>query len=274
MSRPIIVLYNNPADGIANALRGRPGVTCLHLDEISTHWKLEDNLPPTVVEYPAALYDCFSGAYVINRIFDFNHSEAGPRLHAAGLHGLWGYVALSPLLQQAAVLAHENGARGVSRSMLPLNAQWFSLGSVCTDITFPAFEFGFGKVDPDLSRLHDAMQKSVWSYFAWKTESNLDDEERDWHRFYVDRPSGTPVVCIYHRDSFELMFPKGPAKVDTALYAKAAAGARQVFASEMGELLFYERDDAPPMFCAFSPYMANATRNPAFGDALASAGGV
>lgn len=268
MNDRIVVLYSNPNDGIARMLRGRAGVTCVHLDEVSIHWSLDEGRVPTTVDYPSVLCKLFSDAYVINRIFDFNHCEAGPRLHAAGLHGLWGYVALSPLLERAATLAHENGARGVSRSLLPLNAQWFSLAAACDDITFPAFEFGFGRVDPDLSRLHDAMQKSLWSYFSWKTEISLDDEEKNWHRFYVDRPTGVPVVCVYHQDSIELEFPREAVEVDRVLYARVAAGAREVFASEMGELLFYERKDASPMFCAFSPYMASATRNPAFADVV------
>jgi len=49
---------------------------------------------------------------------------------------------------------------------------------------------------------------------------------------------------------------------------RIADGARQAFASEMGELLLYEREDAPPLFCAFSPYMANATRSASFGDTV------
>jgi len=68
------------------------------------------------------------------------------------------------------------------------------------------------------------------------------------------------VVCIYHEGNIELQFPRGNVEVDQSLYQHIADGARQAFASEMGELLLYEREGAPPLFCAFSPYMANATR--------------
>ncbi len=68
------------------------------------------------------------------------------------------------------------------------------------------------------------------------------------------------MVCIYHEGNIELQFPRGDVEVDRSLYQHIADGARQAFASEMGELLLYEREDAPPLFCAFSPYMANATR--------------
>jgi hypothetical protein len=79
---------------------------------------------------------------------------------------------------------------------------------------------------------------------------------------------GTPVVCIYHEGNIELQFPRGNVEVDRSLYQHIADGARQAFASEMGELLLYEREDAPPLFCAFSPYMANATRSATFRDAV------
>lgn len=268
MSRAIVVLHTNPFDGVAEVLRGRPGVTCVHLDEISKHWAIGEGHAPTDIAYPEPLLALFTDAYVINRVFDFNHCEAGRRLQAADLHGLWGYIALSALLERAHTLAHENGSRGVSRSLLPLNAQWFKLAGICNGIAFPAFEFGFGRVDPDLSKLTNALQKSLWSYFSWKTENSLNEEEKDWHRFYVDRPEGTPVVCIYHEGNIELQFPRGNVEVDRSLYQHIADGARQAFASEMGELLLYEREGAPPLFCAFSPYMANATRSATFGDAV------
>lgn len=77
------------------------------------------------------------------------------------------------------------------------------------------------------------------------------------------------MVCAYHENDIELHFPHGPTPVDMDVYSRVAHQARRVFASTMGEFLMYECGDQRPMFCAFSPYMANAVRSPTFVERMA-----
>lgn len=269
MSLRVVVLHSDMADPIAEVLSDAEVVTCIHIDQIAEHWCVGAGLVPLLCNYPDSLVSMFQGAIVVNRVFGFGNSRAGFYLEDAGLHVQWGYMALRPLLRVAASIAHGNDCRGVTRALLPLNIQWYAMANACPEISYPEFAFGFGRVMPPLDHLYDPMQKSLWSYFSWKEERNLSDDERNWHRFFVERPVGTPVICFFHGRQVDFKFPYGePIDVDRAIYRRVAQAASEVFESRMGEILMYVPQGRPPQFCAFSPYMANAVRTPGFGQAL------
>jgi hypothetical protein len=214
--------------------------------------------------FPIEIKKLFRGAAVVNRVFSLRGTRFGDLIASLGLHELWAYHVITPLLRSASFLAHDYGTRGVSRSLLPLNCQWFLLDRAQEPIELPAFAYGFGRAIPNLHKFNEPMQKSIWSLYDWKEETRLSSNEKIWHRFYVEKPTGTPVICYFSGDSFDFSFPHGDIlDVDVDAYQTLVKAARSQFKSYFGELLTYI-DQRKATFRAFSPYLLSVRHEPAF----------
>jgi hypothetical protein len=258
MSIRNVVLYSNPADPVADVLARAGRATCIHTDALVPYLHRGSWPQPIHADFPADIKALFHGANVFNRVFNHNQTKLADRLAEWRLHTLWGDRPLTQLVLSGASRWHDVSIRGVSRSSLPLNTQWFLLANRTDRVTFPKFVYGFGRVQPDLHDFHDPMQKSVWSLFDWREERQLGDGDRNWHKFFVDRPTGTPVICFYVESSLGFIFPRGEISVDTALFTEVAKHVADTFDSRMGEFLTFMEDDGRMMFCAFSPQMQSA----------------
>jgi len=254
MTSGAIVIHSDRQDVVAAALSGIGGISVIHLDELTSAWPVQEATPITPMDFDRIRTSC--QGYVINRVFDLSCCEIGTRLRNCGLHENWAHAALGVVLGQAVALAHGIGPRGVSRSRLPLNAQWKLIADRAPGINVPLFAFGFGHRMPDISHLQDPVQKSVWSYFRWDGESDVTEGEDQWHPFFVERPDGMPVICSYHGEAIDLEFPRGPVAINGELLSTLVVACRETFDSRMGEVLFYQKDERVT-FYAFSPYMAS-----------------
>lgn len=253
MKTPTIVIHSDPEDVVAAVLRDVQSVSMIHLDELTRSWCVQEAeiIEPTLGQAIPNL----RSAYIINRVFDLSFTEIGKRLRDFGLHENWVHTALGSVLSQAQSLAHGIGPRGVSRSLLPLNVQWELLSAHMPGISIPKFAFGFGHRMPDTSHLKKFVQKSVWSYFRWNGESDVEEGEQQWHPFFVEQPQGNPIICSYHGEMFVLSFPRGRPDVDPGAFPTLIQACRELFDCRMGEILVYQIDE-DLTFCACSPYMA------------------
>jgi len=253
MKTPTIVIHSDPEDVVAALLGDVQGVSVIHLDELTRSWCVREAevIEPVLEQSIPSL----CSAYIINWVFELSRTEIGLRLRAFGLHENWAHAALGSVLARAHALAHGIGPRGVSRSLLPLNVQWKLLSGRIPGIKTPQFAFGFGHRMPDISHLEKFVQKSVWSYFRWNGDSDVAEDEQQWHPFFVEQPQGIPIVCSYHGEAFALSFPRGWPEVDLGAFPGLVSACRELFDSRMGEILVYQEDEILT-FCACSPYMA------------------
>jgi len=208
-----------------------------------------------------------AGSHVVNRVFTVSATVTGGRLAQGFRDERWLHVQLQQAFEPAASLAYEQGVRGVSRALLPLNLQW-SLLRQEADIRVPRFAYGFGFQQPDTSRLHDPMQKSIWSLFDWDQERHLPSSEAARHQFFVERPRGEPVLaCFLGEHVCAPCHPHGKpislADADAGELRRICQAARRAFRSEGGELLLY-RDGQGWVFHAFSPHLRSAQAMPDF----------
>lgn len=274
MSKPTVFLYSDSEDTFSAYVKehfhSHLSVKLIGFDQLARH--LRPAAWPAVMagDYPAELADTFSGSYVVNRVFNIDPDIVQSGLLKHGPHELWLHVITHPLLNSAAALAHDIGTRGVSRSLLPLNTQWMYISdSGQNGIKVPRFALGFGGVEPDISGLKDPMQKSIWSYFDWKTERHLPKAEQGWHKFYVERPAGEPVICHYLDDEIWCSFPRGTRhELDEQQVNHIVARARECFGSTIGEILLYLEADGGLRFHAFSPHMTAAVQSESFVPAI------
>lgn len=268
MKKPAsIVVYTNTADPVARILSRDRTAVCIHVNELVPHLQLDTWPKPIRTNYPRELIDLFRGAQIFNRTFTFDHTEVAARLAEWKLHTLWATLAIEELVKLGTYRWHDLSIRGVSRSLLPLNAQWFLLTNSISGIMYPRFAYGFGRNDPELNGFLRPQQKSVWSLFDWDKERNLDEFDRHWHKFYVDRPEGTPVICYYVGKSIGFVYPRGAPVLGERLieaYRALAEVVSKVFVSGMGEFLTFLQDDGTVIFCAFSPHMAMAASDERF----------
>lgn len=258
MSTRNVVLYSNPYDPVADVLSRAGVATCFHTDSLVKYFERGEWPLPIRATFPIEVRTHFQGANIFNRIFSHDGTALADILAQWQLHTLWGDRLLTELVLSGASRWHDVSIRGVSRSCLPLNTQWFLLANRTSRIVFPKFVYGFGRVLPDLHDFHDPMQKSIWSLFDWREEHHLDMSDRDWHKFFVDRPVGTPVVCFFVDESLGFAFPRDRVEVDHSLYEDIVGHVSTVFQSRMGEFLTYVDDQGQVTFCAFSPLMRSA----------------
>lgn len=267
-----VVLYTSDVDPVAQALASIERVQCIHVDELTPHIERGDEMAPLRANFPPDVMGAFRGAHVLNRNFSYDNSRLAMALAHWGLNTLWVDSLLTTLVSTGAARFHDTSIRGVSRSLLPLNSQWFLLAKQeLKGVSFPRFVYGFGKVQPPLDGFEDPLQKSVWSLFDWKSESTLSEAEASWHKFFVDRPKGAPVVVTFVGRSVGFIFPRGEVELDSKVkqrYAALVKAAGEQFQSRMGEMLTYLQPDGMIVFCAFTPLMETSGRCGWFEDFL------
>jgi hypothetical protein len=132
-----------------------------------------------------------------------------------------------------------------------LNSQWLFLGAQGIDV--PTYVYSFGGSAPDLSKIKDPMQKSIWSLHDWREETNFGPDNVNWHPFYVERPTGVPVLCNYIRDDVNIVMLRDPTEKGVDDFRPMAKIVSQVFRSQMGEFLTYVESDGTIRFYAFTP---------------------
>ena len=202
--------------------------------------------------------------HVINRLFSLSGTGIGRYLKTNRRDERWLHVRLQNYFAGAMSLAYDQGVRGVSRSLLPLNAQWLSIQQALPSIRVPRFSYGFGYQRPDIAGLDNPMQKSVWSLFDWKEEHHLPAAEESRHQFFVERPFGKPLIAYFFGDSVGRSDqPGGAGTADDAELQRICMAARKAFRAEAGELLLYQQTQGL-VFHAFSPYMRSAQVLPQF----------
>jgi hypothetical protein len=276
MKMPVVFLYSDDADPFIEKVLalhgGNDSLRFVKFEQLvrnlsPSHW-------PVVVDgqYPSDLQATFAGADVINRVFNIDPDIVQSGLLRHGPHELWLHVITQKLLNSSSSLSHDIGTRGVSKCLLPLNTQWMLMSDRSgLDIQVPKFVLGFGGAEPDTSKLREPMQKSIWSYFDWKVENHLPKAEAGWHKFYVERPVGVPVICHYLGDRMWCSFPRGGRiDVDNFVLSKIVEKAGRLFKSTIGEVLVFVEEDQLIRFHAFSPHLTAAVKSEEFEHHLAA----
>lgn len=261
---PYVLIDASSADPVARVLRDRTDVTALDVSTLG-QWIHQGGLgQPLIAAFPDDVAAMVQGRTVINRNFSYDRTAIADVLAATGLNVLWADSLIAELLNQGAFCTHDTSIRGVSRSLLPLNSQWFLIKRMQVEgVSVPRFEYGFGRVQPPVDDFERPLQKSVWSLFDWTQETKLTAADAEWHKFYIDRPTGTPVVLTFVGELVTFVFPRAHVELDARVrdrYALLASAAREAFKSVMGEALTYLQEDGTIVFCAFSPLMATSGR--------------
>ena len=251
MHHKIVVLYSNHSDPIAEMLSDRSKVKTYHIDDLNDfiHFDAWPNVVTT--RFDEKIKSEFRDAQVVNRLFTLHDTVISKRLIELVYREEWAHVALSPLLSNASSLMHDIGVKGISRCLLPLNSQWLFIGAQGIDV--PTYVYSFGGSTPDLSNIKDPMQKSIWSLHDWREETNFGPDNVNWHPFYVERPTGVPVLCNFIRGDVNIVVLRGTTERVVDDFRPMAKIVSQVFRSQMGEFLTYVESDGTIRFYAFTP---------------------
>lgn len=240
----------------ASALRA----AVLHVDDLCECISTRPWPEVLKVDLPDYFKAAVRGAYVINRIFSLAGTKVASRLKAEGIDERWFHIRIQPLLELADCLAHDTGTRGVSRTLLPLDAQWFEIKRVGCEVSTPDFIRGRGRERPNVAALREPIQKSAWSLFEWKEERSMTWEESQDNQFYVSRPTGIPVIAWYlGRSVHGFHCPGKTAEIDQVAIRAISSKARAAFRSDAGEMLLF-LDGRTLCFHAFSPLLATVER--------------
>ena len=257
-----VVLYSQLSDPLVYALKSaRKMWSFLHVDDLLEGLIVKPWPVLLDLKVPDYWRKQITNRPVVNRLFSFDGTACMTKLSEARIDERWLHARLDSLLSTASSLSHDTGVRGVSRSVLPLNAQWFHMRMAQDAVSTPRFSYATGFEEPDNEELQNPIQKSVWSLFDWKDEYHLPRHEARRHRFFVDRPTGTPIVCFFaggNKPSW--FFPKQEAEFNHLAMTTALCAAQRVFLSDVGEVLFYIKPDGSLVFYAFSPYLSSAAK--------------
>ncbi|WP_407473194.1 hypothetical protein ABFT91_13935 [Xanthomonas campestris pv. raphani] len=246
-----------------------PEIACIHVDQLIPLLSRRDWPKVLDIATTADIEAMFAGAKIINRAFTLSGTELSSCLSAWGVDERWFHVRLQDLLKLGSRVSYDTGVRGVSRSLLPLNAQWFEMKRFLPDLSTPAFEYGFGYEHPDISALACPLQKSVWSLFDWKVERHLSPDEAKRHQFFVEAPKGVPLIACFAGDALEVFWPRERVDVDLGQVNEVVDAAKRVFCAEAGEVLLYA-EDRSLRFYAFSPHLLSVAEEPAFQSMLSN----
>jgi len=270
MSSNLAVMYTDATDPLVKAViqvRDQLRSVCL-IDCANLMKHLTPRAWPAVIEssFPVELLSLLDGAVVLNRMFTLDATEGSSSFVTTMRREIWLNRAFSQLFLRSGRLIHEPGVRGISRSLLPLNLQWYHLA--CQDnnrFLFPDFVYGFGGELPDITSIVEPLQKSIWSLFDWKVERHLSKEEAGWNKFFVNKPTGTPVICHYLEDDIWATFPRGSShNLQDDYLRKAVDLVRHTFRSDIGEFLICVEEDNNCRFYAFSPYLTMGAAHSTF----------
>lgn len=277
MNSKLIFLYSDKHDVLINSAKtacdGLKGVQFVAIDSI-----VKDLHPepwPLVIKnsFSPMLRNHFKDAIVANRVFNLDSGITRSELFRYGRHELWIHIAIMPLLNYAHKLIHDVGTPGTSKSLLPLNTQWALMSDFGrNDVAVPEFAYGFGAEEPDFSKLKKPIQKSVWSIFDWKVEKHLSKKEEEWNKFFVESPTGNPIICHYlGPNNYWFSYPHNESfTVNNDVFQKLVSRCNTCFESSVGEFLVYvEPDSGITRFYAFSPHLLNARSSEEFDSRVA-----
>ena len=254
-----LVLFSASNDPIAAAAKNHSGFDVIHVDELESAISCADWPNILDIRFSAEILKRFEGVTLHNRLFSTDGTRVERKLFSWGYEIQWMHVALRTIYHRAKAIVHDPGVRGMSRSLLPLNTQWWLLQSngVCE---VPNYVYSFGTTEPDVRHLKNPMKKSIWSLHDWKEERHFGHSEGHWHPFYVERPTGTPVICNFVGGDVGFVFPKERRDVNLEHFHSLARSVSYSFQSLIGEFLTYVQDDGTVRFYAFSPLLtASAT---------------
>lgn len=258
----IVMIYSDRRDPLMSILNGRRDVDLVDVSELCK--ELVRLAYPRVCALNAGkVLGTVSGSTVLNRVFDLRGTAAETRLQELGLHEGWLHWCINLATRSAIRLAHDGGQRGVSRLLLPLNAQWRVIRAKCPWIAVPRFAFGRGRSLARTDGMRHPMVKSVWSLTCWREERYISNREATWDRFVVDRPAGEPVVTAFAGAATYTWCPGKKVSTSRQRLEELAAACRTCFHTEIGEILTYWMDGAP-MFASYSPYLALSGGRPEF----------
>lgn len=259
-----LIIHSRDDDPVVVAAREAAGIgteslRILHVDELVEFISPADWPEVLRLSLPAHIASQFNVDFIINRVFTMEGTKISTRLSELALDERWFYVRMMHYLNCGNRLAYDTGQRGVSRSLLPLYAQWYRVSHRCNTIMTPKFTYAFGAEHPNLNMLEDTIQKSVWSLFDWRVEHNISASELRQHKFFVERPKGTPVILYYIGDSCrERIYPNGYIDMQDCICNEIIQICRDEFHSEAGEILLYVGLDEHVYFYAFSPFLHSA----------------
>jgi hypothetical protein len=256
-----LLLYSDALDPVTKELL-QFGCTAVHVDELIPYLLTKDDIwQYHRSDSPLQLHlgEQFENKYIINRVFSLENTKLLSHLKNLDFSDRWGFILLKQLGRRGARLAHDIGVRGVAKSILPLHLQWHSVNQAfLPQLKTPNFSYVFADLPADIERMTSPFQKSIWSYSDWQTEHNLPSSEANFSRFFVERPTGIPVVVYFIGDTFRVTFPKDEVAIDPASAAAFVSAFRDIFRSDVGEVLMYAESDENFLFCSFSPHLATA----------------
>jgi len=268
--RNLTLLYSDAEDPLAVSLRAHASVEAMHVDDLTGYFGKEEREIMPSFSVPDAVRARFADKIVLNRVFNLKETGLGTRLKDWKCHEIWGHFLLRQLFADGSRLVHDTGPRGVSRTLLPLNTQWFKVSRLDDPVATPRYVYNFGGESEGLDTLREPFQKSVWSLYDWREERHLPAGEANWHRFFVEKPAGSPVLCYFFdvdrlgEDGLEIVPLRGETTADRQRILALARSLSSTFASAVGEFLFFVEDDGTLRFYAFSPYLSSAANHPAF----------
>ncbi|HWL88440.1 MAG TPA: hypothetical protein VNO21_21705 [Polyangiaceae bacterium] len=261
----VTILYSDVEDPLALAIPSDTRVHKIHVDELASFFRKDERWAVPTFSAPDRIRSRFHGRVVLNRIFNLQSTKLGALLQSWGFHELWVHFLLSELLAESARLVHDTGPRGVSRTLLPLNSQWLMVNDLEYAISTPAYVYNFGGELVELDAIDNPIQKSVWSLFDWRQERHLPAGEAAWHRFFVQKPTGSPVLCYFFdidrlgEDGLAVVPLRDPVSIPMDKMLTLAKLLATKFASAIGEFLIYVGEDENIRFHAFSPYLKTAS---------------
>lgn len=262
--RNFIIFYSSTSDPLIKITKENKYISCISVDSLIPYLHIGNHHEPIKAIFPEALLKKFKNSDILNRNFSYDGTKLSQVLSEWGVHTLWCESIFHKLISLGRNCWHDTSVRGISRSLLPLNTQWFLLKNKVEGVSFPKFSYGFGKAKPALHEMENPLQKSIWSLFDWKIERALSKEELDWNQFFVDQPQGRPLVISYINSTISLIFPKEQFHIDEKIKNRCinlTNEAKNTFRSRIGEILVYVQENGEFLFCAFSPFMLTASNH-------------
>lgn len=266
--RKIVFLYSEDDDPLVREARSASrSYENIHLISFDTLSKYFEECPwPEFIRasFPSEIAELFKDGFIVNRVFGISsQSPPTPSFYTNTL----AHFAIEPLIKSGIGVVHDLGPPGISKTQLPLNSQWNVISNYNSNNTHvPKFVSTSAGEAPDLSQLHNPIQKSIWSLYDWNEERHLSEAEKSQYRFFVERPIGIPIICHYLDDvAMWLSFPreKDP-KINKRAFEPLVKQATTCFASSIGEFLTFLEPNGVIRFYAFSPILAAASETSEF----------
>ncbi len=174
MSARTVVIYSDLQDPVALQALSSPQleISCVHVDQMiplltRRDWPEVLELAPT-----AEVEGVFKDAWIINRVFILTGTKLLACLQEWGVNERWFHIRLQKILSLGSAASYDTGVRGVSRSLLPLNAQWLEIKRSLTDLATPDFKEGIDMVFSDLNHSPENIQSLLGAFIPQMRETS------------------------------------------------------------------------------------------------------